>query len=92
MRFNLGWLAALTICGLAGCAGGTKPCMVIPAQVELASDVRDAARVKVEERRADLKRVEMSLEQSKTRLARLTEERDNLQKEVGETPAEEKKP
>jgi predicted nuclease with TOPRIM domain len=91
MKINVGW-AALAILGLAGCAAGTKPCMIIPAQIELAADVRDAARGKVDERKAEYQRLRVSLEQSETRLARLTEERDQLKKEVGGTPAEEKKP
>jgi outer membrane murein-binding lipoprotein Lpp len=91
MKINVGWAAALTLLGLAGCAAGTKPCMIIPAQIELASDVRDAARGKVEEEKTDYNRMKLNLEQSKTRLARLTEERDQLKKEVGGTPAEEKK-
>lgn len=91
MRIHVGWAAALAVLGLAGCSAGTKPCLVIPAQVELATDVRDAAKGKVEERRTDLKRMQLNFEQSQTRLARLTEERDQLKKEVGGTPAEENK-
>lgn len=81
-------VAALT----SGCAAGTKPCMVIPAQIELAEDVREAAREGMERRKGDYTRIKLSMEQSQTRLARLLEERDQLQKEVGETSTEEKKP
>jgi hypothetical protein len=91
MRIRVGWAAALAVLSLAGCAAGTKPCMTIPAQVELASDVRDAARGKVDEKKADYSRMKLNVEQSQTRLARLTEERDQLKKEVGGTPTEEKK-
>lgn len=91
MRINGRWLAAFVLLGMSGCAAGTKPCMVIPAQVELAADVRDAARGKVDEKKAEYQRMKLNMEQSQTRLARLTEERDQLKKEVGGTPTEEKK-
>lgn len=67
-----------------GCASsGSKPCMVIPAQIELARDVRDEARSNLEDRQNELGRIKTNLEQSKLHMDRLVEERDQLKKEVG---------
>ena len=82
---------AVAVLGMAGCAAGTKPCMIIPAQIEIAQDVREAARGRMEQRKVDLTRIQSTLEQNRTRLARLQEERDQLKREVGSAPAEENK-
>ena len=84
-------LFAVAVLGMAGCAAGTKPCMIIPAQIEIAQDVREAARGRMEQRKVDLTRIQSTLEQNRTRLARLQEERDQLKREVGSAPAEENK-
>lgn len=84
----LGVMAALA----AGCAAGVKPCMVIPAQIEIAEDVREAAKAGMDRRQSDYTRIKLSMEQSQARLARLLEERDQLKKEIGGAAAEEKKP
>ncbi len=77
------WASFALILGLGGCAAGTKPCMVIPAQIDLARDVRDAARATLEEKKAEYQRWVQNLEQSQTKIARLNEERDQLRTEVG---------
>jgi hypothetical protein len=83
-----GWAIPLgLILGVSGCAG-TKPCLVIPAQIELARDVRDGAKTTREEKKAEYERWVQNVEQSRTKLARLTEERDQLKKEVGGSPTE----
>lgn len=74
---------------VGGCAG-TKPCMVIPAQIELARDVRDAARATREEKLGEMNRWAQNVEQSRTKLDRLTEERDQLKKEVSGASTEAK--
>jgi hypothetical protein len=84
------WIIAVLILGLAGCAG-TKPCMIIPAQIELAEDVRDAAHAAMEKEQDQVKRWQNAIDQSRTRLERLIEDRDRLKEEVGETGEEEKK-
>lgn len=66
----------------AGCAG-TKPCMTIPAQIELAQDMKDAARQSFETKRAENQRWVTNIEQSRNKITRLQEELDQLMKEVG---------
>jgi len=76
------WLIPFGILFAVGGCAGTKPCLVIPAQIELARDVRDAARVTMDERKGELDRWAQNVEQSRTKLDRLTEERDQLKKEI----------
>ncbi len=79
-------IGAVSLILAAGCAGSAqKPCMVIPAQIELARDVRDQAQKNLDDKQADLARIKSNLEQSKLHMARLIEERDQLKKEVGGT-------
>lgn len=81
-------LGAMALLLGAGCASsGSKPCMIIPAQIELARDVRDRAKDNLEDKRTELGRIKSNLEQSKLHMARLVEERDQLKKEVGGEPA-----
>ena len=78
-----GWMLPLSLVLLVtGCAG-TKPCMIIPAQIELARDVRDSARASRDEKKTEYERWVQNVEQSRTKLARLAEERDQLKAEVG---------
>lgn len=80
-------LGAVALLFGAGCASsGSKPCMVIPAQIELARDVRDRAKDNLEDKQTELGRIKSNLEQSKLHMARLVEERDQLKKEVGGEP------
>jgi len=81
-------IGAVSLMVAAGCASsGQKPCMIIPAQIELARDVRDASRGSLEERQTDYARIKSNLEQSKLHMQRLIEERDQLKAEVGGAPA-----
>jgi hypothetical protein len=81
-----GWLIPLGLfVAVTGCAG-TKPCMVIPAQIELARDVRDAAMATRDEKKAEMDRWVDNVKQSRTKLERLTEERDQLKKEISGGP------
>lgn len=82
MRSRQWLIAPIILLILGGCAG-TKPCMVIPAQLELAADTRDAAKENVEKRRKDMERWQNAITQSQTRIERLTEDRDRLRDEVG---------
>jgi hypothetical protein len=72
---------------VSGCAG-TKPCLVIPAQIELARDVRDAAMRTRDDKRTEYERWVQNVDQSRTKLDRLTEERDQLKKEVSGSSSE----
>ncbi len=79
-------IGAVSLILAAGCAGSAqKPCMIIPAQIELARDVRDQAQKNLDDKQAELARIKSNLEQSKLHMARLIEERDQLKKEVGGT-------
>lgn len=82
------WIALPLLLGAVGCSS-TKPCMIIPAQVELAESDRDAALAELESRQRDLDRWSHALEQSRARLERLIEDRDKLRAEVGDEEAEE---
>ncbi len=82
MRSRHWLIAPLILLVLGGCAG-SKPCMVIPAQLELATDTRDAAQETLNKKRKDMERWQNAITQSQTRIARLTEDRDRLREEVG---------
>jgi hypothetical protein len=93
IRNRSAWLCGLGALLLgAGCAAsGSKPCMIIPAQIELARDVRDEAQGSLEEKQADFARTKSNVEQTKLHMARLVEERDQLRKEVGGSPTDTEK-
>ena len=66
---------------LAGCSG-TKPCLVIPAQLELARDTRDSAKETLDDKIKELDRWQNAVVQSRARIDRLTEDRDELKTEL----------
>jgi uncharacterized coiled-coil DUF342 family protein len=72
----------LLVLASAGCAGGVKPCLVIPAQLDLANDELAAARIELDAKRRDVERWTNGIQQGHTRLQKLQEERDELRKEV----------
>lgn len=76
----LGVTGAAFFCG--GCAQ-VKPCMIIPAQIELAESKRDQAKKAYEEELADVSRSQNNLDVSLGRLEKLLEERDELQSVLG---------
>lgn len=78
-----GWVV-LPLAGLwlVGCAA-TKPCVIIPAQVELAMDARNYAQQAYDAKKADLDRWLQNVEQSRSKLARLLEDREELLREAG---------
>lgn len=82
MKRHWFWAGIALVIGTIGCAG-TKPCMVIPAQIELAESVRDAASRQLDAQVNQKQRWETALSQSEQRLARLIEDRDKLREEVG---------
>jgi hypothetical protein len=62
--------------------------MVIPDQIELARDKVNLARADKDAKRKEVERWVNAIQQGRTRLAKLEEERDQLAKEVtGEKPA-----
>ena len=89
MRRLKWWIIVACVLGAAGCSS-TKPCMVIPAQVELANDGLEAARYELDREIQAMERWNNAIQQSTDRLARLTEDRDRLLKQIGESPEEEK--
>ena len=82
MRSRQWVIAPLILLVLGGCAG-TMPCMVIPAQLELAADTRDAALEALNKKKKDMERWQNAITQSQTRIERLTEDRNRLREEVG---------
>lgn len=76
---------ATVLVSVAGCAQN-RPCMIIPAQIELARQKRDKAREEYESKLAELTRSQNNLEVSASRLDRLREERDELRTLLGEAP------
>ncbi|MBM3286798.1 MAG: hypothetical protein FJY88_05555 [Candidatus Eisenbacteria bacterium] len=71
----------LAVLCVAGCAA-TKPCMIIPAQIELAMDTRNYAQQAYDAKKADLDRWLQNVEQSRSKLARLMEDREELLRET----------
>jgi len=66
-----------------GCAQ-VRPCMIIPAQIELAESKRDQAKKAYDEKLEDVSRSKNNFEVSLGRLERLVEERDELRSILGE--------
>jgi len=81
MRRRHWWTAGLLCLVLAGCAG-TKPCLVIPAQLELAQDTRDAAQAELDKKIKEKDRWVNAIKQSNARIDRLKEDRDKIRKEL----------
>lgn len=74
------WFGALVlflVSGTGGCAP-SRPCMIIPAQIELAKAKRDRAKEQYDRRLEEITRSLNNLEASRTRLERLEQERDEL--------------
>lgn len=76
-RASLGGLALLVGYGGIGCAQ-SRPCMIIPAQLELAKSRRDKAKEAYDARLEDVTRALNSLEASRTRLENMQAERQEL--------------
>jgi len=73
---------------IGGCAQN-RPCMIIPAQIELARAKRDQVKAAYDKKLENVERSASNLEVSQSRLDRLVEERDQLlglleEKEGGE--------
>ena len=77
------FLAASATLLASGCAQ-VRPCMIIPAQIELAESKRDQAKKAYDDRLEDVSRSKSNFEVSRGRLDRLLEERDELQSILGE--------
>jgi hypothetical protein len=79
---GLAALAAVVAYGGFGCAQ-SRPCMIIPAQIELAKSRRDKAKEAYDQRLEEVTRALTNLEASRSRLERLAEERQELQELLG---------
>ena len=79
---GLAALAAVVAYGGAGCAQ-SRPCMIIPAQIELAKSRRDKAKEAYDQRLEEVTRALTNLEASRSRLERLEEERQELRELLG---------
>ena len=89
MRTRIGPMlgAALLVLLAAGCAS-TKPCMVIPRQLELAQHERDTMKQLVDAQQAEVNRSKENLDLAKTRLQQMEQERDELQKAIVQQAAD----
>jgi len=86
-----GWLAGLTVLvlGLAGC-GTPRNCLVIPAQIDLVRERREAALKDLETKANQVDRTQNSIEHVRRRVAELQAEKDFLDRlpSDGAAPAE----
>jgi hypothetical protein len=74
-----GWLAGLTVLvlGLAGC-GTPRNCLVIPAQVDLVRERREAALKDLETKANQVDRTQNSIQHVQQRVQELQTEKDFL--------------
>ncbi|MCA9726456.1 MAG: hypothetical protein R3E12_06220 [Candidatus Eisenbacteria bacterium] len=80
-------LALAVAYGGVGCAQ-SRPCLIIPAQLELAKSRRDKAKAAYDERLEEVTRALNNLEASRSRLDRLEEERQELWELLGDGGAQ----
>lgn len=79
------WFAAVAILVAgSGCTSAVRPCMTIPAQIELAESKRDQAKEAYDAKMEEVTRSLNNLDVSRGRLERLVEERDELKALLGE--------
>lgn len=71
--------AAIVAMTLTGCAG-TRPCPIIPMQLELARAGRDQILEQVERKETEVQRSDDNLRQTTTRLAQMEEELSELRR------------
>jgi hypothetical protein len=62
---------------MAGCAP-SRPCLIIPMQLELARTERDQLRTEVETKATEIKRLSDAMNLSSKRVEQLRQERDDL--------------
>lgn len=76
-----GWIVALmgvAVAVVAGCAG-SRPCMIIPMQLELAETERNQVREQVTNKETEIKRYQDGVDKAVARVEQLRQERDELQ-------------
>jgi len=78
-KMSRGWLAGLTVLvlGLAGC-GTPRNCLVIPAQVDLVRERREAALKDLETKANQVDRTQNSIQHVQQRVQELQTEKDFL--------------
>jgi hypothetical protein len=79
-------LGAVLLLVAAGCAP-SRPCQVIPMQIEIARYTRDQLQTQVDEKKADVARSKDNLELARTRLEQMQQEKADLEKEVADSAA-----
>jgi hypothetical protein len=82
------WIVPVLGLALLGGCAGSKPCTVIPMQLELARNDRDALRTQVEGKATEIKRLSESLDMSSKRLEQLRQERDELLRVIEQQTAD----
>jgi hypothetical protein len=78
--------AALLLLG-AGCAR-TRPCLIIPMQLDLARHDRDELRSMVDSKQSEVNRTKENLDLSVTRLQQMQQEQDDLKKAIAQQAAD----
>jgi hypothetical protein len=92
-KLSRGWLAGLTVLvlGLAGC-GTPRNCLVIPAQIDLVRERRQAALKDLETKANQVDRTKNSIQHVQQRVQELQTEKDFLDRlpagesQPGQTP------
>ena len=80
-------LGAALLVLVGGCAS-TKPCQIIPRQLEMAQFDRDQQKQLVDAKQSEVNRAKENLDLAKTRLQQLAAERDELQKTLTQQTAD----
>ncbi len=88
MRIRIGPYLGVALLALSwGCAP-SRPCQVIPKQLELARYNRDQVRVQLDQKAADVARAKESLDLAQTRLQQMVDEQAELEKAVAQQAAD----
>ncbi len=88
MRTLLAPMVGVALVLAAGGCASTRPCLIIPAQIQLAQEELKQARTDAEAKQAEVTRSKENLDISITRLRQMEEERDTLQKTLAAQAAD----
>ena len=77
---------AVVLLAVLGCAQ-TRPCMIIPAEIDLARHTRDQAKTDMQAKQDELKRAQETLKLSSDWLTQLVSDRNDLKSVLEIQPA-----